>query len=418
MVGYAALAATFLAYALVAGRLDRWSITAPMVFVTVGAVLGPAGTGALDLSLTAHPVRVVAELTLALLLFADASTVALRDVEGDAALPTRLLFIGMPLTIVLGTVAAAGLLPASGWAVAALVSTILAPTDAALGLPMFTDRSVPVRVRRALNVESGLNDGLATPFVAVFLALAVAEETSHGTSWLAEAVGEIALAVVVALVVGWLGGRTLRAARDRGLTTEVSEQLAVLSLALLAFVAASAAGGNGFVSAFVAGLLFRVSTGASLEGATSFTERVGLFASFLVWAIFGAILVGPVIRSGWDASAAMYAVLSLTVLRMLPVAAALAGTGLRRATVAFMGWFGPRGLASVVFTLIAVETLGDDPATATIARVATTTILLSVFAHGLSAKPLAAAFARHSEAATRAHRELRHAAEPAVRRQL
>ena len=362
MIGIVILTSVFVLYALVASRLDRLSITAPMVFVVAGVLLGRSVTDQLHLSLTSEPVLLVVELTLALLLFADASTVELAEVEGDTHLPARLLFVGLPLTIALGTVFAVFFFPTAGWAAAALIAAILAPTDAALGLPIFTNRSVPVRIRRALNVESGLNDGIATPFVTLFLTLLVSEEPGASGSWLIEAGKEVGLALVVAVGIGVVGGRLLQAAHRRGYTSEVSEQLAIVALALLAFLGSVAIGGNGFIAAFVGGLTFGASTRGTMHRATEFTETIGLFASFFVWTVFGALFVGPVLTTRLDAPAIVYAVLSLTVIRMVPVAISLFGAGLRRDTVAFMGWVGPRGLASVVFTLVAVETLHSSGA--------------------------------------------------------
>jgi NhaP-type Na+/H+ or K+/H+ antiporter len=416
MSGIVILTIVFVMYALVASRLERLSITAPMVFVLAGMLLGRSVTDRFDISLTSEPVLLIVELTLALLLFADASTVRLQEVEGDAHLPARLLLIGLPLTIALGTVSAVLLFPGAGWAAAALAASILAPTDAALGLAIFTNRAVPVRIRRALNVESGLNDGIVTPFVTLFLTLLVSEEAGGGGRWVAEAGKQIGLALVVAIGVGVVGGVLVRAARRHGLSSEVSEQLAILSLALLAYLGSVTVGGNGFIAAFVGGLTFGAATHGTLHGPTEFTETLGLFASFFVWTVFGALFVGPVLTTRIDATAVVYAVLSLTVVRMVPVAISLLGLGLRRDTVALMGWFGPRGLASVVFTLVAVEALNRSGAAFdAIVEVATWTILLSVIAHGLTAGPLARAYGRRMKGAGNVP-ESTDAPEPRVRR--
>lgn len=386
MSGLTILAVVFVLYALLAGRLDRLSVTAPMVFVVVGAILGPGGADLLKVSLSNETTLAITEITLALLLFADASTVRFRDVEGDASLPGRLLFIGLPLTVVLGTVLARLLEPGIGWAAAALVATILAPTDAALGLAVVTNRAVPGRIRRALNVESGLNDGLATPFVTLFLAIVVSEESSSTQGWAGAALSQISLAVVAAVVVGLGGGWLLGQARSHDWTSAVSEELAVLALAVLAYTGSVAIGGNGFVAAFIGGLMFGQATKRDLEGPVEFTETIGLFLSFLVWTLFGALFVGPVLAGEPYWAAIGYAVLSLTVVRMLPVAISLVGLGMRRSTLLFMGWFGPRGLASVVFTLVALEDLRSGaPEQSPLVQVATWTILLSVVAHGLTA---------------------------------
>jgi sodium/hydrogen antiporter len=416
MIGPSVLAAALVLYALVAARLDRWSITAPMLFIVVGAAIGPEGADLFDVTPGTEAVKALAEVTLALLLFADAATIRLADVEGDAGLPTRLLVIGLPLTIVAGAASAVLVFGGIGWAAAALIASILAPTDAALGLGIFSDRSVPVRIRRTLNVESGLNDGIATPFVTLFLAVVISEAGS--SNWVGEAAIDLALAVVVAVVVGGGGGWVVRRARRAGWMTDVSDELAVLALALLSYTGAIAVGGNGFVAAFAGGLLFGALAGRRFHEALGFTERIGLFGSFMVWAIFGAIFVAPVLADGPRLDGVAYAVLSLTVVRMLPVAIAMTRSGMGTTTLAFMGWFGPRGLASVVFTLIAFEAIRGEPAAGVLVEVATLTILLSVVLHGLSAKPLAAAYGRHLARVSPKGPEFRDVPEPRIRRSL
>jgi sodium/hydrogen antiporter len=416
MTGSAVLAGVFVVYGLVASRLERSFVSAPIFFMLAGLALGSNGAGLLPLDLDSETTLVITELTLGVLLFADAATVRLRDVEGDARLPVRLLLIGLPLTIALGTVAAKWLFPEAGWAAAALIASILAPTDAALGLAVVTNTAVPVRIRRALNVESGLNDGIATPLVTLFLLILVSEESPGSQHWAIQAAKEIGLALVAAAAVGVLGGRLLVFARRRSWTTPTSEQLVVLALSLLAYQGAVAIDGNGFVAAFVGGLLFGASTAARVHEPIEFTETVGLFASFFVWTVFGALFVGPVLTGDIEPMAILYAVLSLTLVRMVPVAVALAGTGLRRDTVAFMGWFGPRGLASVVFTLIAFEELhGAGSLPHAITELATWTIFLSVLAHGLSAGPLARVYGCRVKTAGDIP-ELAGAPEPRVRR--
>lgn len=391
MAGLTMLAVVIVIYTLVASKLDRWLISGPMVFVAAGAMLGPGGLDLLPLSLTHEAVLALTELTLGLLLFSGASTVRLRDVGGDVGLPNRLLLIGMPVTIITGTVLAYLILPGAGWAAAALIATILAPTDAALGLAVVTDKAVPVRIRRALNVESGLNDGIATPFVTLFIAVAVAEEGIGDQRWGLEALKQIGLAIVAAIVVGYLGGKLLAFARGRGWTSGVSEQIGILGLALLAYQGSVAIGGNGFVAAFAGGILFGAATRRRLAERTQFTETLGLSASFAVWSLFGALFVGELLLHELSVRPIVYAVLSLTVIRMAPVAIAMTGTRLRPSTLAFMGWFGPRGLASVVFTLLALEDLADG-AGRLLLETATWTILLSVVLHGLSATPVAAMY--------------------------
>jgi len=392
MGGLTVLAVVVVAYTLVASKLDRWWITGPMVFAAAGAVLGPGGLDVFPLSLTSEAVLTITELTLALLLFSDASTVRLRDVEGDAGLPRRLLFIGLPLTVIAGALLAHLIFPEIGWAAAALIATTLAPTDAALGLAVVTNKAVPVRIRRALNVESGLNDGIATPLVTLFIAIVAADEGLTETAWGLEALKQIGLAIVAAVVVGYLGGKLLAFANERGWTSEVSEQIAILALALLAYQGAVTIGGNGFIAAFAGGILFGAATRRRLAEPVQFTETLGLSGSFLVWSIFGALFVGALLTHDLSARPILYAILSLTVIRMVPVAIALIGTHLRPTTLAFMGWFGPRGLASVVFTLLALEEIDPSGGGGMLLQTVTWTILLSVVLHGISASPLAARY--------------------------
>jgi NhaP-type Na+/H+ or K+/H+ antiporter len=395
MIGLVILAAVFVCYALVAARLDRWSITAPIVLVLTGALVG---LGTPDwLAVIAEPelVKHIAELTLALLLFADASTLRWDQLREDGGLPTRLLLIGFPLTVLAGVGIGAWLYPNAGWAPVALAASILAPTDAALGLGVFTNRAVPGRIRRALNVESGLNDGMATPLVTLFLAQLIAQEGGGSEHWVSESLRQLAIGIVVAVVVGAVAGRLIAAASEREWTSALSERLAVLATALLAYGGAVTADGNGFVAAFVGGLVFAAASKRRLRKPVEFTEDLALFASFLVWGMFGALLLAPSLMAGVPSRAIFYAILSLTVVRMVPVAISMIGSGLRRESVTFVGWFGPRGLASVVFTLIAFESLQHgDPASLTIVEVATWTVFLSVLAHGLTARPLAKVYGR------------------------
>ncbi|HET6419179.1 MAG TPA: cation:proton antiporter [Geobacteraceae bacterium] len=393
-LGLAIVSLLVFVYGTLAVKLGRWSVTMPMIFVAAGFVLGPGGVNLLRISPAAEGMKTLTEVTLAVLLFSDASTLDLRQLRDDPGLPTRLLGIGMPLTIILGTAIVLGLLPGEGIAFAALLGTILAPTDAALGLPIFNDPKVPVRIRRALNVESGLNDGIATPFVLLFIAFATASETHARNGWLAGALLEIVLALLAGAVVGIGGGRLLSKAADRGWASGISQQLAIFGLALTAFFGSLMIDGNGFIAAFSGGIIFSAATGNRFHEPIEFTENAGAVLSLLVWGIFGALALPKAMLYTSDWRPIACAVLSLTAVRMIPVALAMRKTGLRNDTIALMGWFGPRGLASVVFTLLAFMTLKEaGRPIELLVSVATWTILLSVLAHGLSAKPLSAWYA-------------------------
>ena len=400
MSGVAWLGLVALVFAIVATRLERWSIGGPLVFTVTGIVLGPMGFGAIDPPATSEAVKLVTELTLALLLFADASTIGFGQLRRHAGIPFRLLAIGLPLTIVLGGFVAYAVLPGVTLALAFLVATILAPTDAALSLAVVSNPKVPLTVRNSLNVESGLNDGIATPIVTVLIAVVAAEEGA-AQGWLVEAVKTIAIALLVAAVLSAAAATLVVRARRAGWTSPTSEQFVVLTLAFLCYGASVSLGGNGFVASFVGGLVFGTVSRRELAEATEYTETTGQFLSYAVWALFGASLAGPLLQHGWHASALVYGVLSLTVVRMVPVALSLAGAHLGRDTVLFVGWFGPRGLASIVFLILAVHGLELDPAQIVgdaPYEAVVWTILLSVVLHGVSATPWANAYGRRAGA--------------------
>ena len=386
--------ATMFGWCVLARRLQRAGLTAPIMFVAAGFVLAE-GLGILDLALEPHLVKVIAEVTLVWVLFADASLVRPSQFRRDLGMYGRLLGIGLPLTVALGTAAALVLLNVDLWA-ALLIGAALAPTDAALGASVMSNPAVPDKVRRALNVESGLNDGIATPIVLVAIAGVAANEGIAGVESPSRAVLSLLVGVLAGAVVGGLGGAATRLARVRGWLSEELAGPAVLALALLAYTGALLVDGNGFVAAFVGGLVFGGVAGRGGEKEVYFVEQSGAVASMISWLIFGALAV-PVIGDSWTPRILVYAVLSLTVVRMLPVALALAGAGLDRFGVAFVGWFGPRGLASVIFALIALEDLHD--AGKDLVAVIAFTVLLSVLAHGFSAGPLASRFTTHQTAA-------------------
>jgi len=392
--GIAVLLIVFVGYAAIARRLDRFSVTSAIVFTIAGILLGTKGLDILPLSLGAESTKLLAEGALAVLLFADASTIDVHEAGGDAGLVGRLLLIGLPLTIVAGALAAAGLLPELSWAACVLLAAVLAPTDAALGLAVFGNRLVPARVRRVLNVESGLNDGLATPIVFFMVAVVTDEATSGSTTVLSKAVRsamvDLTLGIGVGAAAGGLGGLLLVWARRRSATTAESEEIGVLAIAALSYVGAVALGSNGFVAAFVGGLAFGALTRGAMRDRTGVTDTIGQLLAVLVWVVFGSLLAGPVLLDGPDWRSIAYAALSLTVVRMVPVALSLSGTGLRPESTAFMGWFGPRGMASVVFILVVfIQLESAAPAIAeVIAVTGTWTVLFSVILHGVTAGPL------------------------------
>jgi NhaP-type Na+/H+ or K+/H+ antiporter len=379
----AIVAALIFAWGTLSARLERFDVTAPIVFVVAGVVLTHGPLAPLGFAPSHELVRSLAEITLVLVLFSDASRVGLRDLRTDMTLCLRLLGIGLPLTIGLGTLLAFTLFNGMSIWLALLVGAALAPTDAALGAGMMVNPAVPARIRQLINVESGLNDGIATPVVLV----AVAGAGTAASIGPGEAVAELALGVLIGAVVGSAGGFVVTAARRRGWAEGGFAGSAVLALAVCAYACALAWHGNGFIAAFVGGIAFGAIGGRRGERLVPFVEETGALVSLLVWLSFGAVAVIPAL-TGLTWQTVVYAALSLTLIRMAPVAVALAGARLGGTAVALVGWFGPRGLASVVFALLALEDLGQHVAGPAVSVIGFT-VLLSVIAHGATADPLA-----------------------------
>jgi NhaP-type Na+/H+ or K+/H+ antiporter len=385
----ATIAAAVFVWGLTSARLERADVTGPIVFSLLGFLL--VETGLVSGAAEPETVLPLVETALVWVLFSDAARVPLRDLRADAGRCVRLLALGLPLTVVAGWVLAAWLLPGLDAWLALLVGAALAPTDAALGASVVTNPAVPARVRRLITVESGLNDGIVTPVVFVALAGAVSAEGLADAPGPAAALLDLVIGAAVGGAVGAVGGRLLREARSRGWAAEELSGVAVLGLAAAAYAAALVAQGNGFVAAFCGGLTFGATAGRRGPAELAFTEQAGSLLGLIVWLAFGAIAV-PVLLDHADWTTLLYAVLSLTVIRMVPVAVAMLGAGMDARTVLFVGWFGPRGLASLVFALITLEELG--PAADDTVAVITGTVLLSVLVHGVSAAPLAARYGR------------------------
>ena len=383
MTAVAIIGTAVFLWGLLSARLEHADLTAPIVFVGVGGLCAAAGLA--DAPATTETVTPLVEVTLVLVLFSDAAGVPFDQLRSDLGRCVRLLAIGLPLTVVAGWGLADVVFTDLGVWLALLVGAALAPTDAALGLPVVTNAGVPADVRRLITIESGLNDGIATPVVVFALAGAAAVEHVDGASALGHAIAELGIGVVVGAVVGGGGGWALQGARRRGWADAEFSGITVLALALVAYAGALTVHGNGFVAAFCGGLAFGATAGQRSSTELVFLEQTGGLLSLLVWFVFGVQAL-PIIVDRIDLLTLLYAVLSLTVLRMLPVALATVGAGLDRADVLFVGWFGPRGLASLVFALLALEELG--PAADEAVTVIGVTVLLSVLAHGLTAAPL------------------------------
>lgn len=381
----AVIAGFVLAYALVSRRLETTPVTGPMVFVGFGILLHASGFEIFEMEMNEGAVRVLAEATLVLLLFTDAIRIDAFRLRRQIQLPARLLGIGMPLTVAAGTVMALLLFSSLNFWEAALIAAILAPTDAALGQAVVSNPRVPVRIRQALNVESGLNDGIMLPVITLFLALAAATgDIESPAYWTEFAARQIGYGVLVGAAAGYGGGRLLHLFASRGWVDGAFRQLATLAIGVGAFALAESPSidGNGFVAAFVAGIAFGIAAREECQGAYDFAEDEGQLLALLTFLFFGVALAGPALDDlTWEIT--IYAVLSLTLIRILPVAISLLGSRLKLPTVGYIGWFGPRGLASILFGLFILEE-AELPVGEELLLVVVWTVLASVFLHGVT----------------------------------
>ncbi len=393
----AVLAGFVFLYSVFAGRLQRVWVGGAIAYTAFGMISGTPGLGILELDVDAEGLRLLAELTLALVLFTDAANADLGVLRRSLAIPERLLLVGLPLTIGLGFIVGAVIFDRLDLLEVAILATMLAPTDAALGQAVVTNRSVPVEIREGLNVESGLNDGICVPFLLLFLALAAGHLSEGPTTRLVfgHFARQIGIGAAAGLVLTVFAAMAIRFAVRRGWTSEIWLQIPVPALALLCFATAQATGGSGFIACFVAGLTAGALTRQHKDQMLRAAEGIGDALALLTWVAFGATVVAlPRDALSWQV--VLYALLSLTVIRMIPVLISLAGTGLPLDTKLFIGWFGPRGLASIVFIIIVLDE--HLPGSATLGMTVVCTVLLSVLAHGLTANPFAAALSSRTGA--------------------
>lgn len=385
------IALVVLGYAVVSARLATSVLTGPIFFTAMGLLFGPA-LGVLTLSPDDELVILLLEAALVFVLFADASSLDMRRWTGESALAVRLLGVGLPLTMVAGTVVALVLFADLTWWQAALIGVILAPTDAALGQAVVANPRVPAVIRNALNVESGLNDGLALPFVTILIAIGLA---TTGLESEATAIETLFLALVgstvIGLAAGGFGGWLLREAARRGIAAPPWQSIGLIAIAVVAFTASDDIGASGFISAWVAGLVTGALVRSSLdEDAFHLPEQLADGLTAIGFLLLGAALLQPVIEAATPATVA-YAVLSLTLARLLPVAIAMWRSGFAGPSVLYVGWFGPRGLASIIFAGIVVEE--TVPGADGIEAIVLTTVLLSIVLHGVTAAWGAARYA-------------------------
>jgi len=375
------VAGVFVLYALFSRRLSTTAITGPMVFVTAGLIVGSHGLEILGTDPDSEAVITLLEITLTVVLFSDALAINGTAWRKEAFIPGRLLAIGMPLTIAFGLGGAVILFTGLGIWEAALIATILAPTDASLGQAVISNPRVPQRIRQGLNVESGLNDGVVLPLVLIFLGAAEESATSGSASEVLSFISqEVLIAAIIGLTFGWAGAKAILAATRNGSISAMWTQIGGLGLAAAAYGLAVPLDGSGFIAAWLTGLTLGMLTRGHVDELAEFSETLGSALTALSFLVFGALLLGPAVSDlTWQVG--LYAVLSLTLIRLVPVAIAMVGSGLGRPSVLYLGWFGPRGLASIIFAGIVVED-ADLPGAPTIITVVMVTVGLSVFAHG------------------------------------
>jgi NhaP-type Na+/H+ or K+/H+ antiporter len=391
-----------LVWVMFSKRLEAWSITAPIVLSLVGFVTAHAlGAGG---GLDTERIRELIEITLALVLFVDASSIAVHWFRTEWQYPARLLGVGLPLTIVLGTVTAAVLFPGNDIWLMAVVGAALAPTDAALGVSIIDNERIPLRLRQVVNVESGLNDGLVTPIVSFCIAIAAATVDHVADRPFVSAISELVIGVLVGFALGAVSGRVLLVAREKVWAVPSLVPVAPFVIAVGTYLFVTEIGGNGFVAAFVCGVGFGAAARREPRAVVvpgepdaeadllEFNHRAAALLGFAVWFVFGESVLGS-LTTAHVGVAVVYAALSLTVLRMAPVALSAIGLHARWDTVLLVGWLGPRGLASIIFAILAADTIGGDAGELVLTIVAVT-VAMSVLAHGLSAGPLAAWFSK------------------------
>jgi sodium/hydrogen antiporter len=379
-------ASFILIYSLIAKRIDKTPVSGPFLAIIFGLVMGPLLLNLIVIKVEIEGYKVIAELALALVLFTDASNTNIRELRKNASVPTRLLLIGLPLTIVLGMVGGGIVFRGFSWIELGILATLLAPTDAALGKPVVTNPSVPSKLRESLNVESGLNDGICVPVLFLFIAFFAAQtgegiKFSYGLALFAKQIG---IGLAAGLGVTFVGDRLVDYSQKRGLISKSWETVVIVALAFSCFTLAQIAGGSGFIACFTGGLLYSVMNRRYKHDILEEAEGIGDTLSLLTWVIFSSVIITRYISHfTWDVL--IYSLLSLTVIRIIPVLISLIRTGFSGKEKLFIGWFGPRGLASIVFAIIVFEI--ELPHKETIILTAVCTILLSIILHGFTANP-------------------------------
>ena len=388
------IALVILGYGYFSKLLSRFNISGPMIFTAVGILLSPLVLGGKPIQPNTEAVQIIAEIALILVLFSDAAMLNFEHLKKQWRLPTRLLFVAMPVTILLSTWTAKFFFPTEPIIFLLLLALILAPTDAALGKAVVSDQRIPERVRNTINVESGLNDGIVFPVLLTVLAIIGSNGSgSEGDGWLGYIAQQISIGAVAGALVGWGGAKLAHFAMLREWMEHQYRNLIPIALAIFSFYVAEHFGGNGYIAAFFGGLFLGHSNDELKSNVENFAESEGELLIMVSFLVFGLVFI-PASIHYWDINIWIYALLSLTLLRMIPVAIGFGRFKLDLPTRLFIGWFGPRGIASILYILVAVHQLGGIKEHITIFATASLTILLSIILHGISAQPLAILYSR------------------------
>ena len=365
---------------LVTSALSGWLhgtvLSISVLSLAVGA--GLSLWGVLDVQPDTPGLIEVIELALVLTLFSDGLTVERELLQERWRDPALALAVAMPVTLLLIALAGKLLFAELTWAEALLLGAVLAPTDPVVTSSVVSSPRVPAAVRHSLNLESGLNDGLALPFVLVFIVLA-SPGGDAGTSAL-ETAGESVAGAIIGTAVALGGGWLLHRLPGGGLD-ERHDGVYSLAIALIAFGLAEVTIGNGLVSTFVAGIALGVSEAELPRAFTRFNENLSAILQIAAFALFGALVVTTDDPSSPLAVVAFILAL-LLVARPAAIALAFARSRLRRPEKVFIAWFGPKGVASMLFALFVLESHAPDRTV--VFEIASFAILASILAHGLT----------------------------------
>lgn len=362
--------------AALSGLMRGTVLSASVLSVALGVAL--AAFGVVDVDPTDESIVELVELALILTLFSDGMFVERELLRRHWSPVARSLIVAMPITLALIALAAKALFPELSWAEAFLLGAVLSPTDPVVTSAVVTSRLVPASVRHTLNLESGLNDGLALPFVLFFLVLATPGGDA-GTE-AAKLAGEAVVGGLIGAGLGALGGRLHHHLPGGGITARY-EGIYAIGFALFAFGLAEVTIGNGLIAAFVCGIAMAASERDVPDGFVEFAENASAILQVITFFVFGALIVA----TGFDHDVpplVLFVLFALTIARPLAVLISFVRTGIPPAQKRFMAWFGPKGVASMLFALFVLKSqVGEGEL---IFDVAAITIIASIVAHGLT----------------------------------